>query len=322
MKTYLLYTQTNFLVKGGLTLVKSKISIVSWAYTIGPYADHPIPLDEVIYKLSQLGFDGIELGGFKPHAHPDLYPTKEDRKRLLAMLEKAKLGVSAYVPDLWAFPFASGDPKIVKAYEDMYDRSLELCVDCGFDKIRVDTVTGTPFPQDWDYQETWQRVVEMFQKCADKAKDVGKMIVREFEPGYIFNKPSEVKKMYTDVNRGNFKVLFDTSHAQMSAVVGAKQIEPKETLKGGILEFVEMLRGCIGHVHLIDSDNTLHDDETSTHAPFGTGYVDFEKVIPALVECGYQSPWWCIDLCFWPNAWEITEDSIRFLRDLFQRLGM
>jgi sugar phosphate isomerase/epimerase len=44
-------------------------------------------LDEVIYKLSQLGFDGIELGGLNP-CHPDLYPTKEDRKRLLAMLEK------------------------------------------------------------------------------------------------------------------------------------------------------------------------------------------------------------------------------------------
>ena len=301
---------------------KAKISIGSWAYAIGPYADHPIPLDEVIQKLSQLGFDGIELGGFKPHAHPDLYATKEERKKLLNMLEKAKLGVSAYVADLWSFPFASGDPKIIKAFEEMYDRSLELCVDCGFDKIRVDTVSGTPFPKDWDYQETWERVVKTFQKCADKAKDVGKMVVWEFEPGYIFNKPSEVKKMYTDVNRENFKILFDTSHAQMSAVVGAKQIEPKETLKGGVLEFIEMLKGCIGHVHLIDSDNTLHDNETSTHAPFGTGYVDFEKVIPALVKNGYQSPWWCIDLCFWPNAWEITEDSIKFLKDLFPRLGM
>ncbi|MBC7216921.1 MAG: sugar phosphate isomerase/epimerase [Candidatus Caldatribacterium sp.] len=305
-----------------MSLGKAKISIGSWAYAIGPYASHPVPLDEVIMRLSELGFDGIELGGFKPHAHPDLYPTKEDRKKLLGLLEKYRLGVSAYVADLWSFPFASGDPKIVQAYEDMFDRSLEFCADCGFTKIRVDTVTGTPFPKDWDYKETWERVVAMFRKCADKAKDVGVMVVWEFEPGFIFNKPSEIRKMHDDVNRENFKVLLDTSHAQMCAVVGAKQTEPKETLPGGILELVEMLRGRIGHVHLIDSDNTLHDDETSTHAPFGTGYVDFEKVIPAIVASGYTSDWWCIDLCFWPNAWDITADSIRFLRDLFARLGM
>lgn len=56
-----------------------KISIGSWAYAIGPYADNPTPLPEVLQRLNDLGFDGVELGGFKPHAHPDLYPQKEDR---------------------------------------------------------------------------------------------------------------------------------------------------------------------------------------------------------------------------------------------------
>ena len=303
-------------------MAKPKFSIGSWAYAIGPYANHPVPLNDVIVKLSELGFDGIELGGFKPHGHPDLYPTKDDRKKLLGLLEKHHLGVSAYAADLWSYPFANGDPKVVKAYEDMYDKSLEFCVDCGFEKIRIDTVTGTPFPKDLDYRETWGRVVNMFQKCSDKARDVGKVVVWEFEPGFIFNKPSEVLKLHQDVNRKNFQVLLDTSHAQMCAVVGAKQMEPKETLPGGILEFVDMLNGRIGHVHLIDSDNTLHDDETSTHAPFGTGYVDFSSVIPALVKNGYQSEWWCVDLCFWPNAWDITADSIKFLRQLFKRLKM
>ncbi len=301
---------------------KAKISIGSWAYVIGPYADHPVPLDEVVTKLSQFGFDGIELGGFKPHGHPDLYPTKEDRLKLVGLLEKNGLGVSAYVPDLWHLPFAAGDPKVLKEYHETFDRSLELCVDCGFQKLRVDTVSGTPFPADWQYQEIWERVVSIFQECSDKAAQVNKELVWEFEPGFIFNKPSEILKMYDAVNRPNFSILFDTSHAQMCAVVGAKQTEPREILPGGVMEFVKMLRGKVGHVHLIDSDNTLHDDETSTHAPFGTGYINFEQVVPALVENGYNSPWWCIDLCFWPNAWDITSDSIRYLRDMFSRLNM
>lgn len=301
---------------------KQKLSIGSWAYAIGPYANHPVPLKNVIEKLSELGFDGIELGGFKPHAHPDLYPTKNDRKELFNLLEKYNLGVSAYTADLWNYPFASGDPKLIKAYEDMYDKSLEFCVDCRIEKIRIDSVTGTPFPGELDYQETWHRVVNMFQKCSDKAKDVGKTVVWEFEPGFIFNKPSEIVNMHNSVNRKNFQILFDTSHAQMCAVVGAKQVEPKETLPGGISEFIDILKDRIGHVHLIDSDNTLHDNETSTHAPFGTGFVDFDSVIPALVKNGYQSEWWCVDLCFWPNAWDITADSIKFLRQLFERLMM
>jgi hypothetical protein len=23
--------------------------------------------------------------------------------------------------------------------------------------------------------------------------------------------------------------------------------------------------------------------------------------------------WWCVDLCFWPNAWDVTADSKQFL---------
>ena len=47
-----------------------RISIGSWAYTIGPYAEHPVDFDTVIEKLAGLGFDGVELGGFPPHPNP------------------------------------------------------------------------------------------------------------------------------------------------------------------------------------------------------------------------------------------------------------
>ncbi|RLE10761.1 sugar phosphate isomerase/epimerase, partial [Candidatus Aerophobetes bacterium] len=155
-----------------------------------------------------------------------------------------------------------------------------------------------------------------------KAKKYGITVVWEFEPGFIFNKPSEIVKMVKDVNEDNFKLLVDTCHVQMCAVVGAKQFGEKEVLKGGQLEFFEMVKGMIGDVHIIDSDNKLHDDHTSVHAPFGTGYINFEEVVPAIVKAGYDSPWWTIDLCFWPNAWEITEDSKKYVDNLFKKLGM
>lgn len=44
-----------------------KLSIGSWAYAFGPYEDNPIPFDTVVKTLSELEFDGIEIGAFKPH---------------------------------------------------------------------------------------------------------------------------------------------------------------------------------------------------------------------------------------------------------------
>jgi sugar phosphate isomerase/epimerase len=107
----------------------------------------------------------------------------------------------------------------------------------------------------------------------------------------------------------------------MCSVVAARQAEPKETLAGGAVEFIGMLKGRIGHIHLIDSDETLHDNETSTHAPFGTGVLNFDLLVPAILAAGYTSPWWGIDLCFWPEAWEVTEQSKRFVDELRAKYG-
>ena len=299
-----------------------KLSIGTWAYTFGKYADNPISMEEVAKGLGDLGFNGLALGGFKPHGHYELYPTKEDRKKLVDLFKSHGLEINAYAADMWSYPFAGGEADMVAKYEEAYDRSLEMCADCGIPIIRVDTVTPTPYPDDFDYPRMWDRVVEMFKKNAEKAKKEGILVVWEFEPGFIFNKPSEIVKMVKDVGMDNFKLQVDTCHVQMCAVVGAKQYGEKEVLKGGQLEFFEMVNGMIGDIHIIDSDNTLHDNETSTHAPFGEGVINFEEVVPAIVKAGYKSEWWTIDLCFWPNAWEITEDSKKFVDELFPKLGM
>jgi sugar phosphate isomerase/epimerase len=80
-----------------------------------------------------------------------------------------------------------------------------------------------------------------------------------------------------------------------------------------------MLTGKIGHLHFIDSDETLHDNETSTHAPLGTGVLNFDKIIPAVLEAGYSDDWWSIDLCFWPNALYLTEENKRYLDKLISK---
>jgi sugar phosphate isomerase/epimerase len=80
-------------------------------------------------------------------------------------------------------------------------------------------------------------------------------------------------------------------------------------------ELLAVLKGRIGAIHLIDSDGTLHGDETSTHRPFGEGHVNFATVAPKLLEVP-NIDWWCIDMCFWPGSWELVEPSIAYVRNL------
>jgi sugar phosphate isomerase/epimerase len=121
------------------------------------------------------------------------------------------------------------------------------------------------------------------------------------------------------VDHANFTVLFDSCHAYMCAVVGARQMGERETLPGGAVQFAHMLTGKIGHVHFIDSDGTLHDGETSTHTPFGQGVLDFDAIVRALEDAGYDDEWWPIDLCFWPQALEATAPAKRFMDALVAR---
>ena len=92
----------------------AKVSIGSWAYLFGEYEDNPIEMEEAARRLNELKFDAMSMGGFKPHAHYDLYPTREDRKKLIDLFKSYNLVLNCYGADLWSFPFATGGPEVRK----------------------------------------------------------------------------------------------------------------------------------------------------------------------------------------------------------------
>ena len=292
-----------------------KISVGSSAFAIGAYAKSPIPFDTVIAELSKAGYDGVELFGARPYGHPDQYPTSQDRKALRSQLDDLNLVVSNYGADFWGIPLGVSDTEADK-YEEAFKRNLEFCLDIGCDSIRVDTVTGK-WPAG-DHAAIWRRYVTTWQRCSRLAARSNVQVYWEFEPGFIINKPSDIARLTDEVGEPNFKLMFDTCHAQMSGVQAARQDAPEERLPS-VVDFIAKMGSRIGTVHLIDSDNTLHNDETSTHAPFGSGVLDFDAIVEELKKVGYLGPWWTIDLCFWPTAWDLVENSQRFVADLLKR---
>jgi sugar phosphate isomerase/epimerase len=308
-------------------MARKKISIGTWAYTIGPYANNPVPFETVVSKLKEIGFDGIDLGGFPPHPNPDDCPTPESRKKVRGLVEDAGLGFSGLAANLWMHKLASSESNTALLAE--FDKNVKFCNDLGIKTIRVDSLDPPTVLDTMDYNLARSRVVSTFKEMAKRAGNAGLNVCWEFEPGFCFNKPSEIISIIDEVSADhkNFGALYDTCHANMVAKIGSRQPGKKETLKGGALELLQKLKGKITHVHLIDSDDICHkdangEDETSSHPPFGEGILNFEELTPAILDCGCPHDWWTIDLCFWPDAWAATEKCYRYLDELRKKYNV
>lgn len=299
-----------------------KVSVGTSAFAMGAYAARPVPFEKVVARLGELGYDGLELPAIRGYGALDDLPDPASRGKLVKLLAGHGLTVSSYGADLGPGPFYSPDPAVRAAGQALFRRSVDLCADCRVPVIRVDTLAEPPTPPGVPAADAWGRAVDAFRRYADAAERQGVLVAWEFEPGFMFNRPGEIARMVAEVGHPNFTVLFDFCHAHMCAAVGARQPDPRETLAGGAAELARRLDGRIGFVHLIDSDNTLHDGFTSTHAPLGTGVLDIAALTRAVLAAGYRGPWWTVDLCFWPGAWDELERSLLFVRKLLAGLDV
>ncbi|MGL6096857.1 MAG: sugar phosphate isomerase/epimerase family protein [Fimbriiglobus sp.] len=303
-------------------MAKARISIGTWAYIFNqevPTTD----FHQILHKLEDLGYDGVELGSFGPHPSPASHPTKDSRVKLRKEIADHGLALSGIAVDLWSFktPGVSILDDVPAAYLTAFLGWAQFAADLDAKTIRVDSVLApdyfsTEAGQKLGYAAGRDRIIGVWDKASKIAADFGLNVCWEFEPGFVFNKPSEILAVVDGVRahgNTNFGVLYDTCHAYMCAVIGANQQGEKEVSEGGELTLLEQLKGKVTHVHLIDSDGTLNEHNTSTHNPFGTGKLDFDKLIPAIQTCGVPHDWWAVDLCFWPHAWEVTAQSKKFL---------
>ena len=294
-----------------------RLSLGSWAFSFGPFENNPWPFSRVLEFTAEAGYDGVEINGYRPHPHPDDYDTLEKCRELVKEIEDYGLDISGYAPAFAEVPPTEVD---AKAYLRVFRKCLAFCNSCGISTLRVDTVSSpTPLPPG-EYEVRFSRLVRTWQAAAREAANEGVLMAWEFEPGFWLNSPSEVRRVVHAVGHENFKLLFDTCHAHMGAVIGARQTVDRETLSGGVSEYGHLLGDHIGHLHLIDSDGSLHDDETSTHVGFGRGNIDFREVLTAIRPVVSRLPWWCVDFCFNPETPTAGKEAVPFVRGLMREV--
>lgn len=289
-----------------------KISFGSWALVFGPYSRNPIPFPAAAERVSKAGYDGIEIAGYPPHITLEDYPSSETRRPIRQMLRDLGLAVSGYAPDFTAVnPTVEGNHA---RYLELFRRNVEMCADLGSPRMRVDTIAAPGCIGETEYADTMNRLAALWRDAADIAAPAGLQIVWEFEPGFVFNKPSEVVELYEHVGHPAFQILFDLSHAYNCGVKGSRQQGERETLPS-VAAFLDLLSGRVGHIHVNDTDGTLYGEETSRHCPFGKGVIQFNDLKPKLKTVPGVN-WWCVDLAFWPGNLDLMESSLAFVRKL------
>src|SRR6266487_1073672 len=296
---------------------RPKLSLGSWAFTFGPFSKNPWPFSRVLEYIAEAGYDGVEINGFRPHPHPDDYDTAAKCKELLNEIDGYRLGISGYAP-----PFGDTPPAVVdsETYLGAFRKSLIFCENCGIGILRIDTVSPPEALPPDEYESRFKSLTKTWHLAAKEAAKMGVRVVWEFEPGFWLNKPSEVKRVVEAVDHENFKLLFDTSHAYMGAVIGARQTGTKELLSEGVAEYGRFLGAMVGHLHLIDSDGSLHNNETSTHVAFGQGKIDFTSALVAIKPVISILPWWCVDFCFNPQTPIAGRDAVPVVQRLMEEV--
>jgi sugar phosphate isomerase/epimerase len=242
-----------------------KLSFNTWPYASFPVWLPAYPLEEVIKRLSRIGYEGIEIGAASPHAYPPTL-TKERRKEIKRVLDHYGMKVSSMLPALSGGPghnVASPIPEERRHTIEHLKEIAELCEQWECSTILYIPgwrVFGTSLEQAWEWS------IEALSEVADAAANYGCTLVIEptsFDSN-IVDRCEDAIKMMKEVNKPNVKLMFDTFHALYRR-------EPST-------DYIYTMGKDLHHIHISDNDRL---------AP-GQGRGDFVGVVEALKDIGFD----------------------------------
>ena len=299
-----------------------KISIATWAFLYGQYADAPWSLDRILGWTADAGFDGTEFCGFHLPSPEDEYDTPQRCRELVRQVEQKGLEIACYAAWCRAAPPSTSS---YDEYMARFEKALRFCVNCSIPVMRLDSGSDIEELTQEEYKIRFDRLIGHWRSAARLAASAGVDLVFESEPPMWINKPSEVLAVAEAVNEKNFKLLFDASHAYLSSVKGARQVGEKEILPGGVIEYIHKMGTHIGYVHMVDTDGELSREDsahTSTHLPLGEGILDLDAIIDALWPYAGNLPYWSLDFYACRDAEHTGIESLKILREKVQKRAL
>jgi sugar phosphate isomerase/epimerase len=225
------------------------------------------PVLEEVQRISDLGFDYVELALDPPMAHWEMIRGME--KELAAMLARTRLDLVCHLP---TFVYTADlCPALRQASLDEMGHSLETAARLGAKKVVLhpSMISGLgPF-----VMETAKALaLESLDLIAEKAASLGIPLCLEnmfprylscFEPKHF----KEIFKAFPSLN-----MCLDTGHANID--------DPDQKR---LSRFLRKFPEKISHIHI--SDNHGKKDN---HLGVGQGTIDFEKLVRQIMDAGFD----------------------------------
>jgi len=284
------------------------------------------PLEEVISKAADLGFDGIEIGAARPHLSP-LDHCKKSARKIKEMVESKGLVISnlAAYPDFCYPAFRQVEKELISL-----KAAMELAAAMDVQLVRtqiVSCLTFGPFPQTvasfagaGSLMAQYHRGIEATREATKIAEDIG---VTLFLDNHGFLTVLEHLKIVREINSPNLKISIDAGNCVAHGE-----------------DLIESARACgelLVHSHAKDCTpmgsttiSGLPTDSWSsrfwTFTTIGKGLVDWESYLKVLKEINYKgflsieshSPKFFMGIA----DYETPAKGLKFLRTLSEKVGI
>ena len=268
--------------------MSKRTSIGTWAFLFNQ--KEPIGFEDVVVGSARTGASTAwNWAGSGSIPIPICVKTADERAAVRDLWESRGMGCSGLAADLWAERLITAPDN--QSYLATFRKNLKFCTRSGHrgdprgHHRRSLGAGGRAWRDAPGESHAAGGVRHRAQACLhdlatvrQEAADAGVRVVWEFEPGFAFNKPSDILRVIDGVNHDNFYIMFDTCHADNVAVHGQRQPGKKETLPGGIRELAERLKGKIGRLHsdrFRRHDQRTHDQHASA---VRRGHAEFRRV--------------------------------------------
>lgn len=221
-------------------------------------------IEEVIKRLAEIGYDGIEIGAASPVAFPEDLDQKR-REEIKKLLDTKNIVISSILPAPGGGPGYNVSSPCLKERE----RSIQYykdCIDLAYDlgaKIVLYVAGWQIFGV--KHQEAWNWSKECLVECAKYALPKGIMIAVEPTPAdsNLIETADDALNLMEKANMENVKVMFDTFH-----VLYRNDI---------MSDYVKRMGKNLINVHVSDLDRLPPGSKS-----------DFRPFVEALKEVEYQ----------------------------------
>jgi len=263
-----------------------KLALHSVSYSGAWEGQHVLSLKDFICKAADLGYDGVEIVGKRPHASPlDLKEEEATRLRKLAESKGIEIaclaGYHDFSHDALHLDMAHMEKELV-----YLEGELKLANWLGIPIVRIygGFLHSNP---GWDQQYKW--VIEGLKEAAKLAEKYGVILglQNHCEIGHCYK---EILDIIREVGSKNLKVVFDAPYASMTG----EPLDKAVSQLGNLIVFSHLSDHIIRPLIRWSQPSTAYHGlgyykiNKWQSVPVGEGEVNYKTFVRALMEVGYN----------------------------------